>query len=917
MAIDLQDTSATELTLVGRRAELAAVQAVLLRARSRPTPPDVQLPGGLLLGGAEGVGKTRLARQAVVLARELGFDTSWVSATRAAAGIPFGAVAHLLPAGPSTDRVQLVLAVAHRMATDVGDRPTLLVVDDAHLLDPASAALVHHLVLGGAAFVLSTVRSDAAVPEAFTSLWKDGLSARLDLGPLDPAGCDSLVAAHLGGPVDAVTLRRLWDLAQGNPSYLREVLRAGLAGDQLTCRDGVWSWHGPLVAESRLVELLAHRLGGQPGPVQELVDLVALAEPVALAVLERAGIDPAEVEDAESAGLLTTSAVATGIEVRLAQPLVGEVARGRSSPLHRRRLSARLARAADDLGRDGGDGGGGGGGGAARARSLPPRPWTCAPRSGTWTADCPWTPDGCSPRPGTPWRSWTSRWPSGWGARPCAPGPGPRVRSCSPPPRCTAGPTSATCSRSCPPPSSPTSWPPACWRCGCGTWSSRRGGMPRRWPCWGRRPRPGRTPATRSRWPARSCATSAATSSGPPSCPPRSRAARMPHPGTTAQAGAVLAQALAVQGRHAEASAAGARALRGGTTGWSMAAEEARGGLALAHLGAGRLADVQRLVDRSRELSVAAGWHVGAAMWASWSGELALARGRPRTALAQFREAAAVLADAPHPYRDWLTRVVMLNLVRAAALTGCAEVAADAAARYAALDRPWTRVLDGRDGGAPAWLSIAQGEFGRAVDQAVAAADTAAARGQRGWELGARHLAVRLGAADRVCAEVVRLGRVVDGPLAAVRVQHTLAAAGRDGAGLEVAAADFADLGHHLLAAEAWAQATGVHRTRGRLGDATRAAAAARAAAARCEGARSPALATLTEPSALTRRETEIARLAAGGRSNREIAGTLVISVRTVDNTLHQVYSKLGLSGRRELQPLFAAQLSGSVTARE
>ncbi len=388
-------------------------------------------------------------------------------------------------------------------------------------------------------------------------------------------------------------------------------------------------------------------------------------------------------------------------------------------------------------------------------------------------------------------------------------------------------------------------------------------------------------------------------------------------PATTAQAEALLAQALAVQGRHAEAAVAAARVLRSSPTGWSMTAEEARGGLALAHLGAGRLADVHQLVDRSRELSVAAGWHVGAAVWASWSGELALARGRPRTALAEFREAAAVLAVTPHPYRDWLTRVVMLNLVRAAALTGAPEVAAEAAARYAALDRPWTRVLDGRDGGAPAWLSIAQGEFGRAVDQAVAAADTAAARGQRGWELAARHLAVRLGAADRVCADVVRLGAVVDGPLAAVRVRHTVAAAERDGAGLEVAARDFADLDHHLLAAEAWAQATGVHRTRGRLGDATRTSAAARAAAAGCEGARSPALATLTEPSALTRRETEIARLAAGGRSNREIAGTLVISVRTVDNTLHQVYSKLGLSGRRDLLPLFAAQLSGSVTARE
>jgi DNA-binding CsgD family transcriptional regulator len=41
--------------------------------------------------------------------------------------------------------------------------------------------------------------------------------------------------------------------------------------------------------------------------------------------------------------------------------------------------------------------------------------------------------------------------------------------------------------------------------------------------------------------------------------------------------------------------------------------------------------------------------------------------------------------------------------------------------------------------------------------------------------------------------------------------------------------------------------------------------------------------------------------LAAGGRSNTEIAEQLFLSRRTVENRLHRVYEKLGISGRDEL----------------
>jgi DNA-binding CsgD family transcriptional regulator len=48
----------------------------------------------------------------------------------------------------------------------------------------------------------------------------------------------------------------------------------------------------------------------------------------------------------------------------------------------------------------------------------------------------------------------------------------------------------------------------------------------------------------------------------------------------------------------------------------------------------------------------------------------------------------------------------------------------------------------------------------------------------------------------------------------------------------------------------------------------------------------------------LTAREDEIARLAASGLSNQEIARRLLISVRTVENHLHRVFRKLGVDNR-------------------
>jgi DNA-binding NarL/FixJ family response regulator len=68
--------------------------------------------------------------------------------------------------------------------------------------------------------------------------------------------------------------------------------------------------------------------------------------------------------------------------------------------------------------------------------------------------------------------------------------------------------------------------------------------------------------------------------------------------------------------------------------------------------------------------------------------------------------------------------------------------------------------------------------------------------------------------------------------------------------------------------------------------------------ALRALGASATALDAAAAPAGLTARELEVLRLVARGRSNQQIADDLVLSVRTVERHVANVYDKIGASGR-------------------
>jgi ATP/maltotriose-dependent transcriptional regulator MalT len=278
-----------------------------------------------------------------------------------------------------------------------------------------------------------------------------------------------------------------------------------------------------------------------------------------------------------------------------------------------------------------------------------------------------------------------------------------------------------------------------------------------------------------------------------------------------------------------------------------------------------------------------------------------MAGGRPRTAARWAREVISVARSAEHIS---FVSLGMSNLAYALAIVGDADAARETLRALEAeqLDqhppagpaRSWTVQ-------AQAWTLAAEGRLGRAAELLQAGASAAGDRGQWSAAGSLLHDAVRLGGAPTAVAGLREIAAQCASPLVARQLRQAEAVAATDVDELAVIAQEWDSLGSPLLAAEALLVAARNARTQGSARRATALTARGAELAARCQGARTPDLrhGDLVDP--LSPREREIAALASRGLRSREIADSLVVSIRTVDNHLQAIYGKLGIAGRREL----------------
>ncbi len=802
--------------------------------------------------------------------------------TSSARAIPLGAFTAWAPTD-ANDTVQLLRGVIGSLTAAPSGATVVVAVDDVHLIDDLSAFVLHQVAQRGAAKVLLTICDGEPIPVAAQEIWKGGRLDRLDLQPLSFEETATLLSAALGGSVDPGAVSRLWKLTRGNVLYLRNIVEQEAADGRLAQQRGYWRWIGDPIIPPSLVELVESRIGALPEPVSDVIDTLAVAEPIELAALRRM-TDPAAVEQADGRGLITLEPVAGGVQVRVAHPLYGEVRRRRAPPTRLRRLRGLAA--------------------AELAASDERDDIHVVVRRAALSLDSDLTPDaGLLVRAGH-----GAVWLADLALA---------DRLADAAIRAGAGPE------------------PTFVRAHALSWLGRGeeadavlAAIRASELTDTDRARLAFLRASNTLWaladPARA---KQIIDDASRTTPPQARSYidafltvywfAMDQPAAAVRAakhlalgdlpavvGAEIAWVLATiyadAGRTAEAVAVADAGYTSATR--SFDAPHMRFNIADAHVSAlllaGQVSDAVELAERVRRQAAdlpGAAQLLGAAV----AGRAALGSGRLENACGLL-EKAAVALSASHAigwgYRYQVPRATAL------AMRGSTGEAAAALGALDRLERRF-RTLDYERSVARAWVAAGQGAVSEAITVVLSAAERAAAKGQFAAELVCLQTATQFG--DRSCAPRLReLEAIVEGPRVGLAARFAETLRDGDAAALAAVSEDFEHMGDLVAAVDAAAHAAIAYRSTGLRGSALGCSARANALAEQCGGTSTPALRQASEPLPLTDREREIVMLIGAGLSNRAVAQRLTLSVRTVESHIYRAMLKTGATSRDELAAL-------------
>ncbi len=340
-----------EEPFVGREAELAVLDAALDEARGGR-------PRVVLVDGPQGIGKTALVAQLLRANRDV--RTLRASGDESETLVAYAVVDQLLRVGgvsepvavggaaTATDHVGAGARVLELLSGLQQDGPLVIVLDDAQWADAASLkALVFALrrLVADPVLALIVVRPQdvAALPEGVRRL----AETRLHVGALAPGDLRALGAAMGLEGFTARAAERLHAHTEGSPLYARALLEELPAE---TWRAG----EGPLPAPESFQAMVARRARDCPAPACALVEAAAvlgLRSPLADAA-RVAGLDDAleALEDGIAAGLLRARESPGRREVTFAHPLVQAAVYHELGPARRARLHLAAAEVAGDEG---------------------------------------------------------------------------------------------------------------------------------------------------------------------------------------------------------------------------------------------------------------------------------------------------------------------------------------------------------------------------------------------------------------------------------------------------------------------------------------------------------------------------------------------------------------------------------------
>lgn len=823
---------------------------------------------GLAIVGAAGVGKSRLLHEINVRAQDHGMSVISAVATVSTRSIPFAPFVELLPGSPTQDRLAMLEHALHSLKRRRSDQGVLLAIDDAHHLDELSLALVVSVVSSNAATVCMTARSGEPMHSDLVDLWTNGVIERRDLGLLDYAETRRIVESAIG-PIDDHLHEELWRLSSGNALVLHEVVEGALNDEIVPSDDGIWIQDGPLTSSVRLADLVDSRLHALPETLRPMMDIVSLGTPLplslageilgdALAILEQRGL--VALGDAAGQKALVTS-----------HPLYGEVLRAN---IGRTRARAALRRLVEGAMRTGDE--------------------VDAVRAASWQFEL-----GEMVSAELAIRGSTEaliRHDPGLAERLIRP-----IGSENPAATLILGRALSYQQRFEEAEEIMSETETDNIRLRVEIDSARAQNL-----AFGL----GRVHdarellasslhqvddgALRARLNNERGMVSAILGDFSDAIEAASSVladhSLGPVPRASAYATATIALAMTgdedeMESIAEEAAAVGLEAKSELPLAW----DQIRIMQVISKLHAGQLSQGLSMATSAMEREPG-----GTVMRSTWLGALCFLQdvgGLHRDALGSASEAMRL-----HERGDPFGLEPQTRGLLALELGQMGEEAAGESVEDLELPAPAPRLTVWIDRGR-GWAAAARGEVDQAVEILMSGGQNALAGQHPAWATLCLHDVVRLGEPERILQTMQKLPPMPGSALLHNMVTHASALHRRDRKELAAVASRFGAMGAHLLAAEAWAQ-VGIIAEAGSSAEA-RAVWLSRFFETQCQDSMTPAL--LNRPEAVTAREFEIALDAATGLTSPEIADKRFLSPRTVDNHLHTVYRKLGVSGRDEL----------------
>ena len=256
---------------------------------------------------------------------------------------------------PEAFRRGLHDAFAEWLAGLARETPTVVAFEDVHWADASSLELTSELVR-----VCATERLVfyfVARPDAAPALAELAPDARaLQLGPLDVHGVGSLIASTLGGDAPAGLASAITDRTQGNPLFVKELVRALRDTGDLERRNGRWTmragWDSTAVPPT-IEGVIAARIDLLPREDASLLGTTALiGRRVRRRLLQAVADGPdleAHLANLVGAGFLDRIEEGGEPGFTFHHALVQDVAYSRLLRRHRRDLHRRVADAAESL----------------------------------------------------------------------------------------------------------------------------------------------------------------------------------------------------------------------------------------------------------------------------------------------------------------------------------------------------------------------------------------------------------------------------------------------------------------------------------------------------------------------------------------------------------------------------------------